>query len=109
MNADEAIQQIENLILVPRIAGESVKLHPAVVMVVLVVGNVPALPDDLQADLTRQLGTMRYVDRDTLASRCDLASEMYVSSAPTTATGITGDWVLRAILMKPPLPKRASL
>ena len=34
-----AIQQIENLILVPRIAGESVKLHPAMVMVVLVVGN----------------------------------------------------------------------
>jgi predicted PurR-regulated permease PerM len=34
-----SIQQIENLILVPRIAGESVKLHPAVVMVVLVVGN----------------------------------------------------------------------
>ena len=34
-----AIQQVENLILVPRIAGESVKLHPAMVMVVLVVGN----------------------------------------------------------------------
>jgi predicted PurR-regulated permease PerM len=34
-----AIQQVENLILVPRIAGESVKLHPAAVMVVLVVGN----------------------------------------------------------------------
>jgi predicted PurR-regulated permease PerM len=34
-----AIQQVENLILVPRIAGKSVKLHPAVVMVVLVVGN----------------------------------------------------------------------
>jgi predicted PurR-regulated permease PerM len=33
------IQQIENLLLVPRIAGESVKLHPALVMVVLVVGN----------------------------------------------------------------------
>jgi predicted PurR-regulated permease PerM len=33
------IQQIENLFLVPRIAGESVKLHPALVMVVLVVGN----------------------------------------------------------------------
>ena len=30
---------MENLILVPRIAGESVKLHPAVVMVVLVMGN----------------------------------------------------------------------
>jgi predicted PurR-regulated permease PerM len=34
-----AIQQVENLILVPRISGESVKLHPAMVMVVLVVGN----------------------------------------------------------------------
>jgi predicted PurR-regulated permease PerM len=34
-----AIQQVENLILVPRIAGESVKLHPAAVMVVLVIGN----------------------------------------------------------------------
>jgi predicted PurR-regulated permease PerM len=34
-----AIQQVENLILVPRISGESVKLHPAIVMVVLVVGN----------------------------------------------------------------------
>jgi predicted PurR-regulated permease PerM len=34
-----SIQQIENLVLVPRIAGESVKLHPAIVMVVLVVGN----------------------------------------------------------------------
>ncbi|MGD8626833.1 MAG: AI-2E family transporter [Anaerolineae bacterium] len=34
-----AIQQVENLILVPRIAGESVKLHPALVMVVLVIGN----------------------------------------------------------------------
>lgn len=34
-----AIQQVENLVLVPRISGESVKLHPAVVMVVLVVGN----------------------------------------------------------------------
>jgi predicted PurR-regulated permease PerM len=34
-----AIQQIENLILVPRISGQSVKLHPALVMVVLVVGN----------------------------------------------------------------------
>jgi predicted PurR-regulated permease PerM len=33
------IQQIENFFLVPRIAGESVKLHPAMVMVVLVVGN----------------------------------------------------------------------
>ena len=34
-----AIQQIENLLLVPRISGQSVKLHPAVVMVVLVLGN----------------------------------------------------------------------
>jgi len=33
------IQQVENLVLVPRISGESVKLHPAMVMVVLVVGN----------------------------------------------------------------------
>jgi predicted PurR-regulated permease PerM len=33
------IQQLENFFLVPRIAGESVKLHPALVMVVLVVGN----------------------------------------------------------------------
>ena len=33
------IQQIENLFLVPKIAGQSVKLHPALVMVVLVVGN----------------------------------------------------------------------
>jgi predicted PurR-regulated permease PerM len=34
-----AIQQVENLVLVPRISGESVKLHPALVMVVLVIGN----------------------------------------------------------------------
>jgi predicted PurR-regulated permease PerM len=34
-----SIQQVENLILVPRIAGESVQLHPAAVMVVLVMGN----------------------------------------------------------------------
>jgi predicted PurR-regulated permease PerM len=34
-----AIQQVENLVLVPRISGESVKLHPAMVMVVLVIGN----------------------------------------------------------------------
>ncbi len=34
-----AIQQVENLILVPRIAGQSVKLHPAMVMLVLVIGN----------------------------------------------------------------------
>jgi len=34
-----AIQQFENLVLVPRISGRSVKLHPALVMVVLVIGN----------------------------------------------------------------------
>lgn len=34
-----AIQQVENVLLVPRISGKSVKLHAAVVMVVLVVGN----------------------------------------------------------------------
>ena len=34
-----SIQQVENLILVPRISGKSVQLHPAMVMVVLVVGN----------------------------------------------------------------------
>lgn len=34
-----AIQQVENLILVPRISGKSVQLHPAMVMVVLVIGN----------------------------------------------------------------------
>lgn len=34
-----AIQQVENLILAPRISGKSVKLHPAMVMVVIVVGN----------------------------------------------------------------------
>ena len=33
------IQQVENLVLAPRISGESVKLHPAMVMVVLVIGN----------------------------------------------------------------------
>jgi len=36
------IQQIENLFLVPRISGHSVRLHPAIVMVVLVVGNEAA-------------------------------------------------------------------
>ena len=36
------IQQIENLLLVPRISGGSVRLHPAFVMVVLVVGNEAA-------------------------------------------------------------------
>ena len=34
-----AIQQVENLILVPRISGKSVALHPALVMVALVIGN----------------------------------------------------------------------
>ncbi len=34
-----AIQQTENLFLVPRISGQAVKLHPAVIMVVLVIGN----------------------------------------------------------------------
>jgi len=36
------IQQVENLLLVPRISGQSVRLHPALVMVVLVVGNEAA-------------------------------------------------------------------
>ncbi|MBN1661090.1 MAG: AI-2E family transporter [Anaerolineae bacterium] len=34
-----AIQQVENLILAPRISGKSVKLHPAMVMLVIVIGN----------------------------------------------------------------------
>jgi predicted PurR-regulated permease PerM len=33
------IQQIENLFLVPRISGKAVELHPALIMVVLVIGN----------------------------------------------------------------------
>lgn len=33
------IQQAENLILVPRVMGRSVRLHPAIVMIVLVVGG----------------------------------------------------------------------
>jgi predicted PurR-regulated permease PerM len=33
------IQQIENVVLAPRIAGRAVELHPAVIMVVLVAGN----------------------------------------------------------------------
>ena len=37
-----AIQQIENLFLVPRISGQAVQLHPAVIMVVLVIGNEAA-------------------------------------------------------------------
>lgn len=34
-----AIQQVENLFLVPRISGKAVELHPAIIMVVLVIGN----------------------------------------------------------------------
>jgi len=34
-----AVQQVENIFLVPRIAGKSVQLHPALIMVVLVIGN----------------------------------------------------------------------
>ncbi|OQA46740.1 MAG: pheromone autoinducer 2 transporter [Chloroflexi bacterium ADurb.Bin325] len=34
-----AIQQVENIFLVPRISGKAVELHPAVIMVVLVIGN----------------------------------------------------------------------
>jgi predicted PurR-regulated permease PerM len=33
------IQQAENLFLVPRISGKAVQLHPAIIMVVLVLGN----------------------------------------------------------------------
>ena len=33
------IQQVENLFLVPRISGRAVRLHPALIMVVLVIGN----------------------------------------------------------------------
>lgn len=33
------IQQVENVLLVPRISGKAVELHPALIMVVLVVGN----------------------------------------------------------------------
>jgi predicted PurR-regulated permease PerM len=33
------VQQIENVLLVPRVAGNSVKLHPAMIMLVLVIGN----------------------------------------------------------------------
>jgi predicted PurR-regulated permease PerM len=33
-----AIQQIENLLMVPRIAGNAVRFHPAVVMIIVVVG-----------------------------------------------------------------------
>ncbi len=34
-----AIQQIENLFLTPRVVGNSVRLHPAVVMLVLIIGS----------------------------------------------------------------------
>lgn len=34
-----AVQQIENTLLVPRIQGDAVNLHPAVVMVVIIVGS----------------------------------------------------------------------
>ncbi len=34
-----AVQQLENLFLTPRVLGQSVQLHPAVVMVVLVIGS----------------------------------------------------------------------
>ncbi len=34
-----AIQQFENIFLTPRVLGESVQIHPAVVMVVLVIGS----------------------------------------------------------------------
>ena len=33
------VQQIENIFLVPRIQGQSVQLHPALIMLVLVMGN----------------------------------------------------------------------
>jgi predicted PurR-regulated permease PerM len=33
------IQQLENVILVPRISGKAVEVHPALIMVVLVIGN----------------------------------------------------------------------
>ena len=33
------IQQIENIFLVPRIAGRAVRFHPAVVMIIVVVGS----------------------------------------------------------------------
>jgi predicted PurR-regulated permease PerM len=36
------IQQLENIFLVPRISGRAVQLHPAVIMVVLVLGNQAA-------------------------------------------------------------------
>ena len=34
-----AIQEIEGLFLVPRISGSAVRFHPAVVMVILVIGS----------------------------------------------------------------------
>lgn len=39
------IQQLENVVLVPRISGKAVEVHPALIMVVLVIGNqVAGLP-----------------------------------------------------------------
>jgi len=43
----------------------------------------------------------------SFASRSDFASEIYVYSAPTTDTGMSGAPVLRAMRTKPPRPKRA--
>ena len=37
-----AVQQVENLFLVPQVASETVKLHPALVMLVLVIGSAVA-------------------------------------------------------------------
>lgn len=34
-----AVQQVENIFLVPRIQGQNVELHPALIMLVLVMGN----------------------------------------------------------------------
>lgn len=34
-----AIQQLENVVLVPRISGKAVELHPALIMLVIVIGN----------------------------------------------------------------------
>jgi predicted PurR-regulated permease PerM len=33
------IQQVENVVLVPRVSGHAVQLHPTLIMVVLVIGN----------------------------------------------------------------------
>ncbi len=45
----------------------------------------------------------------TLDMKSDLPSEMYVSSAPTIDTGISGALERSAIFTKPPRPKRANL